>query len=109
MLSIGVASWTKKLDVFSYDLLMFPINHSNLHWCLATADIRNNTISYYDSMLGSGLSGTITHHYCFAARLPCMLLAQDISGCQLVILIACLPHVLPACLMYCLLAFCRQL
>ncbi|KAL3157513.1 Cysteine-type peptidase activity protein [Trebouxia sp. C0010 RCD-2024] len=53
----GVASWTKKVDIFSHDLLIFPINHNNLHWCLAMANLSSSTIYYYDSMLGSGLSG----------------------------------------------------
>ena len=53
----GVARWTKKVDVFSQDLLIIPINHDSLHWCLATVDMRSRAISYYDSMRGSGLSG----------------------------------------------------
>ena len=53
----GVARWTKTVDVFSQDLLIIPINHDNLHWCLATVDMRSRAISYYDSMRGSGLSG----------------------------------------------------
>lgn len=57
MLGAGVARWTKKVDVFSQDLLIIPINHHNLHWCLATVDMRTHIISYYDSMLGCGLSG----------------------------------------------------
>ena len=43
--------------MFSQDLLIIPINHVNLHWCLATVDMRTHIISYYDSMLGCGLSG----------------------------------------------------
>ncbi|KAL0031183.1 hypothetical protein WJX77_008540 [Trebouxia sp. C0004] len=53
----GVARWTKKVNVFSQDLLIIPINHHNLHWCLTTVDMRSRFISYYDSMHGSGLSG----------------------------------------------------
>ena len=67
----GVASWTKKLDVFSHDLLVFPINHNNLHWCLASADLRHSTIYYYDSMLGSGLSG---EYLLYVASLPLCLM-----------------------------------
>ncbi|XP_060518613.1 uncharacterized protein LOC132697273 [Cylas formicarius] len=41
--------WTKKVDLFSYDLVCFPI-HLGMHWCMAIVDFRSRTISYYDSM-----------------------------------------------------------
>ena len=39
------------MDIFSYDLLIFPI-HLGIHWCLAAADLRHKTIRYYDSLGG---------------------------------------------------------
>ncbi|XP_042883405.1 sentrin-specific protease 1-like isoform X3 [Penaeus japonicus] len=46
-----VRRWTKKVDVFSMDLLLVPV-HLGMHWCLATMDFRSKSIRYYDSMLG---------------------------------------------------------
>ncbi|XP_063607568.1 sentrin-specific protease 1-like isoform X2 [Penaeus indicus] len=46
-----VRRWTKKVDVFSMDLLLVPV-HLGMHWCLATMDLRSKSIRYYDSMLG---------------------------------------------------------
>ncbi|CAL4111645.1 unnamed protein product, partial [Meganyctiphanes norvegica] len=46
-----IKRWTKKVDVFSQDLLIIPV-HLGMHWCLATVDFRDKTIRYYDSMLG---------------------------------------------------------
>ncbi|XP_072280877.1 sentrin-specific protease 1 [Pyxicephalus adspersus] len=45
----AVKRWTKKVDVFSVDILLFPI-HLGVHWCLAVIDFRRKTITYYDSM-----------------------------------------------------------
>lgn len=47
----SVRRWTRKVDLFSYDLLLVPI-HLGVHWCMATIDIRNKSIRYFDSMLG---------------------------------------------------------
>ncbi|NXX82690.1 SENP1 protease, partial [Urocolius indicus] len=47
----AVKRWTKKVDIFSVDLLLVPI-HLGLHWCLAVVDFRKKTITYYDSMGG---------------------------------------------------------
>jgi Ulp1 family protease len=43
--------WTRKVDIFSYDLLLVPI-HLGLHWTLAVVDFKQNEIRYYDSMNG---------------------------------------------------------
>ena len=29
--------WTRKVDVFSYDILLVPV-HLGMHWCLAVVD-----------------------------------------------------------------------
>lgn len=50
----NVARWSRKIDVFSMKNLFFPINISNTHWTLAVVSITNKTITYYDSMSGSG-------------------------------------------------------
>ncbi|XP_045614294.2 LOW QUALITY PROTEIN: sentrin-specific protease 1 [Procambarus clarkii] len=46
-----VKRWTKKIDIFSQDIVLVPI-HLGMHWCLATIDFRVKAIRYYDSMLG---------------------------------------------------------
>ncbi|NXH09749.1 SENP1 protease, partial [Bucco capensis] len=47
----AVKRWTKKVDIFSVDLLLVPI-HLGVHWCLAVVDFRKKSITYYDSMGG---------------------------------------------------------
>ncbi|XP_061875760.1 sentrin-specific protease 1 isoform X2 [Colius striatus] len=47
----AVKRWTKKVDIFSVDLLLVPV-HLGFHWCLAVVDFRKKTITYYDSMGG---------------------------------------------------------
>ena len=44
--------WTRKIDVFSYDLILIPI-HLGLHWTLAIIDFTCKEIRYYDSMNGN--------------------------------------------------------
>ncbi|XP_070596998.1 sentrin-specific protease 1 [Erythrolamprus reginae] len=48
----AVKRWTKKVDIFSVDILLVPI-HLGVHWCLAVTDFRKKTITYFDSMGGS--------------------------------------------------------
>ncbi|KAM5287995.1 sentrin-specific protease 1 [Ctenodactylus gundi] len=48
----AVKRWTKKVDVFSVDILLVPI-HLGVHWCLAVVDFRMKTVTYYDSMGGT--------------------------------------------------------
>ncbi|XP_054859108.1 sentrin-specific protease 1 [Eublepharis macularius] len=47
----AVKRWTKKVDIFSVDILLVPI-HLGVHWCLAVIDFRKKTITYFDSMGG---------------------------------------------------------
>nr|KAF6497654.1 SUMO specific peptidase 1 [Rousettus aegyptiacus] len=47
----AVKRWTKKVDIFSVDILLVPI-HLGLHWCLAVVDFRKKNITYFDSMGG---------------------------------------------------------
>ncbi|XP_076328091.1 sentrin-specific protease 1-like isoform X1 [Tachypleus tridentatus] len=43
--------WTRKIDIFSYDLLLVPV-HLGMHWCLAVVNFQDKKIEYYDSMDG---------------------------------------------------------
>ncbi|VDM51647.1 unnamed protein product [Angiostrongylus costaricensis] len=47
----SVRRWTRKVDIFEYDLLLVPI-HLEAHWCLAIVDLAMKRIDYYDSLLG---------------------------------------------------------
>ena len=44
--------WTRKVDVFSYDLLFVPV-HLGMHWCLAVVDFAQSGVYYFDSMGGN--------------------------------------------------------
>ncbi|XP_064458246.1 sentrin-specific protease 1-like [Ornithodoros turicata] len=48
----SVQRWTRKVDIFSYDILLVPL-HFHAHWCLSSVDLRKGHIAYYDSMGGS--------------------------------------------------------
>ncbi|KAI1723736.1 sentrin-specific protease [Ditylenchus destructor] len=48
----SVRRWTRKIDIFSFELLIIPV-HLTAHWCLAVVDLKEKCITYYDSMLGS--------------------------------------------------------
>uniref|UniRef100_A0A914X5Y6 Ubiquitin-like protease family profile domain-containing protein n=1 Tax=Plectus sambesii TaxID=2011161 RepID=A0A914X5Y6_9BILA len=50
---IGVRSWVKT-NVFSYDLLLFPIHDHGNHWTLIVVNMPRWRISFYDSMGGNG-------------------------------------------------------
>ncbi|GFY52106.1 hypothetical protein TNIN_170372 [Trichonephila inaurata madagascariensis] len=47
-----VMRWTRKVDIFSYDLLFIPL-HFGMHWALCVVDNRIKAIRYYDSMHGT--------------------------------------------------------
>lgn len=46
-----VKRWTKRVDIFSKDLVFVPINKS-YHWVLGVIDMKNKKISIYDSLYG---------------------------------------------------------
>jgi hypothetical protein len=50
----GVKRWTKLVDVFACDRVLFPINRDNVHWALAVVDMRARTVFYCDSLRGDG-------------------------------------------------------
>ncbi|KAF8958609.1 hypothetical protein BDZ97DRAFT_1906421 [Flammula alnicola] len=45
-----LASWTKKIDIFSKDIVLFAINHANLHWTAVAINLRRKRFESYDSM-----------------------------------------------------------
>ncbi|THH11790.1 hypothetical protein EW145_g414 [Phellinidium pouzarii] len=45
-----LAKWTKKLDIFSKDIIIMAINHSNAHWTSAAINFKRKRIEAYDSM-----------------------------------------------------------
>ncbi|XP_075154447.1 ulp1 [Haematobia irritans] len=46
----GVKRWTRKVDIFSKDILPVPVHVGGVHWCMAIIHMKNRTIKYYDSM-----------------------------------------------------------
>ncbi|KAL0078941.1 hypothetical protein J3Q64DRAFT_1809071 [Phycomyces blakesleeanus] len=51
-----VRRWTKRIDIFSKDLVFAPINQS-LHWTLGVIDIKNKKVYVYDSLGGAHQRG----------------------------------------------------
>jgi len=45
----GVKRWTRKVDLFAQDIILFPI-HLGVHWTLAAALVKKKEIVYLDSM-----------------------------------------------------------
>lgn len=45
-----VKRWTRKVDLFSFDMILIPVHVKKMHWCLAVIDFKKKTIFYYDSM-----------------------------------------------------------
>ena len=46
----AVKRWTKKVDLFSFDMVFIPVNFHESHWCLAVFDMKKQGIYIYDSM-----------------------------------------------------------
>ena len=52
----GVKSWTRKMDIFSYDIIFVPVHliskakNGRDHWCLAVINLKEKSINFYDSM-----------------------------------------------------------
>lgn len=46
----GVRQWTRKVDIFTKDLILFPINLGQAHWVCAAINMRKLRFEYYDSM-----------------------------------------------------------
>ncbi|KAL1952204.1 hypothetical protein VTO73DRAFT_1353 [Trametes versicolor] len=45
-----MSKWTKKIDIFSKDVVLIPVNHNNAHWTAAAINFRKKRIESYDSM-----------------------------------------------------------
>ncbi|XP_043269144.1 sentrin-specific protease 1-like [Venturia canescens] len=50
----AVRRWTKKVNIFKYDKVFFPIHLGN-HWRMIIADFGTQIITYYDSLMGENL------------------------------------------------------
>jgi hypothetical protein len=46
----GVEKWTRRVDLFSFDVVFIPLNENKVHWCLAIVDVRNKYTVFLDSM-----------------------------------------------------------
>lgn len=46
----GLKRWTRKVDIFTYDIIPIPVHVGRVHWCMAIIDLKNKAIRYYDSM-----------------------------------------------------------
>ncbi|XP_033171364.1 uncharacterized protein LOC117148197 isoform X3 [Drosophila mauritiana] len=46
----GVKRWTRKVDLFSKEIIPVPVHCGNVHWCMAIINLPKQTIHYYDSM-----------------------------------------------------------
>lgn len=46
----AVRRWTRKVDIFSYDVIPVPVHVGQVHWCMAIIHLKQKTIKYYDSM-----------------------------------------------------------
>uniref|UniRef100_A0A1I7TWM6 ULP_PROTEASE domain-containing protein n=1 Tax=Caenorhabditis tropicalis TaxID=1561998 RepID=A0A1I7TWM6_9PELO len=45
----SVKRWTRKLDIFSYEIILIPV-HLGMHWCMAVIDMVKQKIEFYDSL-----------------------------------------------------------
>ncbi|KAI0560680.1 Ulp1 peptidase [Gracilaria domingensis] len=45
-----VKRWTRRFDVFEYDLMLIPINQQNLHWTLGVVNFKDKVVAHLDSM-----------------------------------------------------------
>jgi len=45
-----LGKWTKKVDIFSKDVVLIPINQGNAHWTCAAINFRKKRIEFYDSL-----------------------------------------------------------
>ncbi|KAG9039947.1 Smt3-specific protease [Tulasnella sp. JGI-2019a] len=45
-----LGKWTKKVDIFSKDVVLIPINQGNAHWTSATINFKKKRFEFYDSL-----------------------------------------------------------
>lgn len=46
----GVRRWTRKINIFDFDIIPVPVHVGGVHWCMAIINMREKWIRYYDSM-----------------------------------------------------------
>jgi sentrin-specific protease 1 len=53
----AVQRWTsrKKIDLFSFDRIIVPMNVGRNHWALGFVDLKNKHVRYYDSLAGGSI------------------------------------------------------
>lgn len=56
-----VRRWTRRFDVFSYDMMLIPINQQNMHWTLGVVNFKHKWVAHLDSM-GKGGSPEVRKH-----------------------------------------------
>lgn len=39
-----------QFDTFEKDIIIIPVNHSNMHWCCSAVNIKEKRFEYYDSL-----------------------------------------------------------
>ncbi|KAJ9103290.1 hypothetical protein QFC21_002713 [Naganishia friedmannii] len=45
-----IGRWTKKIDIFAKDIVIFPINQNNVHWVCGAINMKDKRFEFYDSM-----------------------------------------------------------
>ena len=50
----NVRRWTRRIDIFASDKVVFPINLDNEHWTILVIYMLRKELHYYDSMNGDG-------------------------------------------------------
>lgn len=58
---LGVKKWTKNIDIFTCNLIFFPINIKREHWALACVSMLRKKVWYFDSLgrIGKSVTGNI--------------------------------------------------
>jgi len=46
----SVTRWTRKFDIFSYDLLFVPVHLNGNHWVFSVADLHDRQLECNDSL-----------------------------------------------------------
>uniref|UniRef100_A0A1A9ZJL6 Ubiquitin-like protease family profile domain-containing protein n=1 Tax=Glossina pallidipes TaxID=7398 RepID=A0A1A9ZJL6_GLOPL len=46
----GVRRWTRKVDIFTKDIIPIPLHLNDIHWSMAIIHLKNRTIKLYNSM-----------------------------------------------------------
>ena len=62
-----------QFDTFEKDIIIIPVNHSNMHWCCSAVNIKEKRFEYYDS-LGR------PRDFVYQVRLPSLLPAVTSFG-----------------------------